>query len=294
MAARPEVAVSTQSIATYQDFLSALLSDRERFFEDVVADTGLRAKLRYAALTIVGLAGFFGFVAGAYSGPAQALSAGIKLPFLFFATFAVCFPAFFVVQVLVGSRLRLLQVVVLVFGALALTSVLLAAFVPITLFFLVTGANYYFQHLLNIAIAGVAGLFGMYALHEGLSVVCEKRGVYPRKALTIMRAWAVLFAFVGIQLAWSLRPFLGDRDQPAQTPMTRDGHSLDNEILTIEEVAAYLRLTPQTIYRWAQEKRIPAAKLGKEWRFRKSIVDRWLDEQILTSESGFEHLKKRT
>src|SRR6266516_3804789 len=216
MAARPEVAVSTQSIATYQDFLSALLSDRERFFEDVVADTGLRAKLRYAALTIVGLAGFFGFVAGAYSGPAQALSAGIKLPFLFFATFAVCFPAFFVVQVLVGSRLRLLQVVVLVFGALALTSVLLAAFVPITAFFLITGANYYFQHLLNIAIAGVAGLFGMYALHEGLSVVCEKRGVYPRKALTIMRAWAVLFAFVGIQLAWSLRPFLGDRNEPFQ------------------------------------------------------------------------------
>ncbi len=128
--------------------------------------------------------------------------------------FAVCFPAFFVVQVLVGSRLRLLQVAVLVFGSLALSSVLLAAFVPITAFFLVTGANYYFQHLLNIAIAGVAGLFGMYALHEGLSVVCEKRGVYPRKALTIMRAWALLFAFVGIQLAWRLRPFLGDRNQP--------------------------------------------------------------------------------
>jgi excisionase family DNA binding protein len=46
------------------------------------------------------------------------------------------------------------------------------------------------------------------------------------------------------------------------------------------------------IYKWAQEKRIPAAKVGKEWRFRKSIVDRWLDEQILNSESGFDHLKK--
>ena len=214
MAARPDVTDPKQSIATYQDFLSALLSDRERFFDEVVAGTALRAKLRYAAVTIVGLAGFFGLVAGAFSGPAQALSAAIKLPFLFFATFAVCFPAFFVVQVLVGSRLRLLQVVVLVFGALALTSVLLAAFVPITLFFLITGANYYFQHLLNITIAGVSGLFGMYALHEGLSVVCEQRGVYPRKALTIMRAWAVLFGFVGIQLAWSLRPFLGDRNQP--------------------------------------------------------------------------------
>ncbi|MGH7751863.1 MAG: helix-turn-helix domain-containing protein [Gemmatimonadales bacterium] len=54
-----------------------------------------------------------------------------------------------------------------------------------------------------------------------------------------------------------------------------------NDILTIEEVAAYLRLTPQTIYKWAQEKRIPAVKLGKEWRFRKSILDRWIDDQIL-------------
>ncbi len=205
-----------QPITSYSDFLKALLSDRERFFEEVVEGVALRSKLRYAVVTIITLAGFFGLVAGAYSGPAQAVSAGLKLPFLFFATFAVCFPAFFVVQVLVGSRLRLLQVAVLVFGALALSSVLLAAFVPITAFFLITGANYYFQHLLNIAIAGVAGLFGMYALHEGLSVVCEKRGVYPRKALTIMRAWAVLFAFVGIQLAWSLRPFLGDRNEPFQ------------------------------------------------------------------------------
>src|SRR5216117_1167150 len=141
-----------QPITNYSDFLKALLSDRERFFDEVVEGVALRSKLRYAVVTIITLAGFFGLVAGAYSGPAQALSAGLKLPFLFFATFAVCFPAFFVVQVLVGSRLRLLQVAVLVFGALALTSVLLAAFVPITAFFLITGANYYFQHLLNIAI----------------------------------------------------------------------------------------------------------------------------------------------
>jgi len=51
----------------------------------------------------------------------------------------------------------------------------------------------------------------------------------------------------------------------------------DPEILPLEEVALYLRLKPQTIYKWAQEKRIPAVKLGKEWRFRRSILDRWLD-----------------
>jgi excisionase family DNA binding protein len=70
----------------------------------------------------------------------------------------------------------------------------------------------------------------------------------------------------------------------------RDG-APSNEILTIDEVATYLRLTPQTIYRWAQEKRIPAVKLGKEWRFRRSVIDRWFDEQLLGSESPFKYLK---
>jgi excisionase family DNA binding protein len=64
------------------------------------------------------------------------------------------------------------------------------------------------------------------------------------------------------------------------------------EIMTVEEVAAYLRLKPQTIYKWAQEKRIPAAKLGKEWRFRRSVVDRWLDEHMLGEDSAFRHLRE--
>jgi excisionase family DNA binding protein len=72
-----------------------------------------------------------------------------------------------------------------------------------------------------------------------------------------------------------------------------NGRSPANDILTLEEVASYLRLTPQTIYKWAQEKRIPGAKLGKEWRFRKSIIDRWLDDQILRDDSGFSHLRER-
>ena len=50
--------------------------------------------------------------------------------------------------------------------------------------------------------------------------------------------------------------------------------------MTLEEVAAYLKLKPQTIYTWAQEKKIPAAKLGKEWRFKKSIIDEWFINHI--------------
>jgi excisionase family DNA binding protein len=55
---------------------------------------------------------------------------------------------------------------------------------------------------------------------------------------------------------------------------------LKSDIMTLEEVATYLKLKPQTIYTWAQEKRIPAAKLGKEWRFRKSIIDEWFIQHI--------------
>ncbi|MCK5344615.1 MAG: helix-turn-helix domain-containing protein [Candidatus Heimdallarchaeota archaeon] len=55
---------------------------------------------------------------------------------------------------------------------------------------------------------------------------------------------------------------------------------MKNDIMTLEEVANYLKLKPQTIYTWAQEKRIPAAKLGKEWRFKKSIIDEWFNNHI--------------
>ena len=53
-----------------------------------------------------------------------------------------------------------------------------------------------------------------------------------------------------------------------------------DDIMTLEEVAKYLRLKPQTIYTWAQNNKIPAAKLGKEWRFRKSIIDKWFNKHI--------------
>ncbi len=64
----------------------------------------------------------------------------------------------------------------------------------------------------------------------------------------------------------------------------------DDEILTLEEVAKYLKLKPQTVYKWAQEGQIPATKLGKEWRFRKRILDDWVDSAIVLSKGGFEWL----
>ncbi len=55
---------------------------------------------------------------------------------------------------------------------------------------------------------------------------------------------------------------------------------MSDQIMTIEEVAKYLKLKPQTIYTWAQKGKIPAAKIGKEWRFRKDLVEAWFNQHI--------------
>ena len=61
-----------------------------------------------------------------------------------------------------------------------------------------------------------------------------------------------------------------------------------DDIMTVEDVAKYLKLKPQTVYKWAQTGQIPAAKFGKEWRFRKGILDDWINTSITLSEAGFE------
>lgn len=218
-------------------FLAQVLSDRERFFTEVAEGDGLPAKLVYALWTLLALCALYGAAAGAYAGPTQAISAAIKLPLLFLGTLVICFPGFFVIQVLVGSRLRLPQVLALVLGALSLSAIVLAAVVPITAFFLLTGADYYFLTLLHVLIVLGAGLVGMAVLHEGLAFACEKRGVYPRKAMTIMKVWAVLFAFVGIQMAWNLQPFVGDRGQPFQLFRHNEGNFYTAIIYSLQKLS---------------------------------------------------------
>lgn len=68
----------------------------------------------------------------------------------------------------------------------------------------------------------------------------------------------------------------------------------DSDIMTLEQVAKYLRLKPQTLYKWAQEGKIPAAKIGKEWRFRKRIIDEWVDTSIHMSNAGFDLMVDRS
>lgn len=52
------------------------------------------------------------------------------------------------------------------------------------------------------------------------------------------------------------------------------------EILTIEDVARYLRVSDRTVYDWVQRGDLPAGKLGSSWRFKRADIERWADERI--------------
>ena len=52
---------------------------------------------------------------------------------------------------------------------------------------------------------------------------------------------------------------------------------MDN-LMTLAEVAAYLRLSKDTVYRMASSGKLPASKVGSQWRFRKGDVDQWLEK----------------
>jgi len=59
---------------------------------------------------------------------------------------------------------------------------------------------------------------------------------------------------------------------------------MEDTILTIEEVANYLRVSDRTVYDWAQRGEIPAGKIGTVWRFKKSEVEKWVNDRLSSSD----------
>lgn len=57
------------------------------------------------------------------------------------------------------------------------------------------------------------------------------------------------------------------------------------EFMTIEEVSEYLRVPISSLYKLAQQGKIPASKVGRHWRFRREFIDRWINDQVQTKVS---------
>jgi excisionase family DNA binding protein len=51
------------------------------------------------------------------------------------------------------------------------------------------------------------------------------------------------------------------------------------EVMTLREASQYLGITPDTLYKYLSDKSIPAFKLGNRWRFKKDLLDRWMERK---------------
>ena len=61
--------------------------------------------------------------------------------------------------------------------------------------------------------------------------------------------------------------------------------NVNNELLTVAETCRYLKVTPRTLYRYIQSRRLPGFKLGKEWRFVRTDLETWLRDRPRKSQS---------
>jgi excisionase family DNA binding protein len=59
----------------------------------------------------------------------------------------------------------------------------------------------------------------------------------------------------------------------------RAGSSELREVMDIRQASEYLGISPDTLYKYASEGTIPAFKLGNRWRFKRSLMDGWMDDQ---------------
>jgi excisionase family DNA binding protein len=65
------------------------------------------------------------------------------------------------------------------------------------------------------------------------------------------------------------------------------------EVMDIRQAAGYLGISGDTLYRYASEGFVPAFKLGNRWRFKKTLLDAWMDKQSGANTVGAEQVKPK-
>jgi hypothetical protein len=188
--------------------VETILRNRVLYFHEIRDGVALGGKMRAMLISSLAFLALYGAVMGSTHSLWQALSSAAKLPVLFLATLFICAPTLYFFNVLFGSNQSLTQNIALILTAITVTAVLLLSFAPITLFFLLTTSQYQFFKLLNVGIFAISGFMGVLFLSQGMRIVAaEREGNSARRR--VLWLWMFLYAFVGSQLAWTIRPFIG-------------------------------------------------------------------------------------
>lgn len=221
--------------------VETILRSRHHFFEEIRDGIGLPEKVRAMLVSSTVFLAVYGAVLGSTHSLVQAFSSAVKLPFLFLAVMLICIPTLYVFSVLFGSNQRLDQCVALVLSAITMMGVLLLSFASITFFFMLTTRDYQFFKLLNVFFFSTAGVIGMILLSQGMRLVSTSDQEAGHKVRNrILYSWILLYAFVGSQMAWTLRPFIGYPDAPFEIIRSLGGNFYADILLSVGEILGYL------------------------------------------------------
>lgn len=239
-------------------------------------DGRLDVRIGGLVVTLVILGLIYGFCMGWFAlvnrpggqpEPMQVLASMVKVPLLFLLTLVVTFPSLYVFNALVGSRLSLGSVLRLLLVAITVTLAVLASFAPITVFFSVTTSSYPFMVLLNVLLFTVAGVLGLAFLLQTLHRMTVAMGLEEPGEIApstppppdvpapmpgaldeieghvlgphvgaVFRIWVIVFAVVGAQMSWVLRPFIGHPDKPFTWFRPRESNFFEAVWRTIQQL----------------------------------------------------------
>ncbi len=183
----------------------------------VVAEGTTRRRLMQLWLLLVVFGLMYGAVMGSFGGVfgprfLQVLYSALKVPLLLMATFALSLPSFFVVNTLFGLRDDWSGAIRALVATQAGLTIILSAFAPFTVLWYSSCANYRAAILFNAAMFGAASIVAQRLLRRFYAPLIARN----RRHRLMLQGWLVIYAFVGIQMGWVLRPFIGSPDSPTQ------------------------------------------------------------------------------
>ncbi|HEU4520471.1 MAG TPA: hypothetical protein VFT12_00615 [Thermoanaerobaculia bacterium] len=193
---------------------SIILTRRSDLMAAILRDATTGRHLAAIILTISIGGAIYGAALGAWHGPRLAAYVSLKIPILLLGTAGLTSLFNWIIAALLGLPLRFRQTVALSLLPLAVVAVIVASLAPALLFFAQSlpapsiGARtqHNLMYLIHVGVVAAAGLAGTSTLRSVLLAVAQGR---ERLARRVRLAWVGVFAFVGGELAWALRPFVG-------------------------------------------------------------------------------------
>jgi len=250
----PPMPPSDREAAEFPDgFLGSvdyMLHHPEEIVESMRRDRDLSKLSQVFFLIALAMSALYGAVMGATNllqGSVMSFDAkllmivvsGVKVPMLFLLTLLIVLPPIYVSNALVGGKMSFRQVLAILLAATAIMSTILASMASVALFFSLTSTSYHFLKLLHVLFFLYAGLVGVGYCEKSIRAIGAGRTRARTPARTpawVFMIWLLLYMFVGTQLAWVLRPFVGSPNMEFQFFRPRYGNFYESVLQSIRNL----------------------------------------------------------